>query len=194
MITPEQLVGWSALLAAVATVVGAVLLMMFFSRGEPWGTLNDIASIVLMLATIPVALLVATVEGERSTTWAQAIAALGIGAMLAAAAFQLALVLRIRTYEQLLGWTLGAGALVGVWYVVAGALALDTAIGTPLAGLMIASGIGFVAIGYGFAVGNERHPLSQVGGILLLVASTAFLGWIGIRLVTGDLVAPVWNG
>jgi uncharacterized membrane protein len=36
--TIEQLAGWSALLAAAATVVGAVFVGLFFSRGEPWGT------------------------------------------------------------------------------------------------------------------------------------------------------------
>ena len=40
----EQAVGWSALVAAVATVIGAVTLP-FFQRGEPWGTRNDIAAI-----------------------------------------------------------------------------------------------------------------------------------------------------
>src|SRR5258708_36704624 len=48
------LAGYSALLAAVATVLGAVLLALFFTKGQPWGTLNDIASIVLMLVTLPV--------------------------------------------------------------------------------------------------------------------------------------------
>ena len=38
MITIEQFVGWSSLLAAVSTVVGMVTLMVFFSRGNPWGT------------------------------------------------------------------------------------------------------------------------------------------------------------
>jgi hypothetical protein len=49
-----EVAGLSALLAAVATVIGAVFLGLFFWKGGLWGLLNDIASIVMMLATIPV--------------------------------------------------------------------------------------------------------------------------------------------
>jgi hypothetical protein len=191
--TIEQLAGWSALLAAAATVVGAVFVGLFFRRGEPWGTWNDIASVVLMLAMIPVALVIGTIEMERTTTVAVAVTAIGIGGMLAAAAFQTALVARLRTYEQLLRPTLTAGAVVGVWYVLAGFLALGGDLPQPLPWCMIAAGVGYVAIGYGFAVGGQRHPLAAIGGVTLAVASTAFLAWLGILLVAGKLVVPSWN-
>jgi len=47
--TPEIAAGWSALLAAVATVVGAITLVLFFTRGEPWGRLNDASSVFLLV-------------------------------------------------------------------------------------------------------------------------------------------------
>ena len=47
--TPESAAGWSAMLAAVATVVGAITLVLFFTRGETWGRLNDASSVVLLL-------------------------------------------------------------------------------------------------------------------------------------------------
>jgi hypothetical protein len=47
--TPEIAAGWSALLAAVATVVGAITLVLFFTRGEPWRRLTDASSVVLLL-------------------------------------------------------------------------------------------------------------------------------------------------
>jgi hypothetical protein len=188
--TIEQLAGWSAILAAAATVIGAVFLGLFFSRGQPWGTWNDIASVVLMLAMIPVALVIGTLEMERTTTVAVAVAAVGIGGMLAAAGLQAALVARLRTYEQLLRPTLIAGGVVGVWYVLAGFLGLTGDLPQPLPWWMIASGVGYVAIGYGFAVGGQRHPLAAIGGATLLVASTGFLAWLGILLVSGKLVVP----
>ena len=193
MITFEQLAGWSALVAAVATVVGAVFLVLFFSRGQPWGTLNDIASVVLMIATIPVAGLIATIEAERFATIAYLAAALGVAGMLAAAGFQSALVARLRTYEQLLPWTLGAGVVVGAWYILAGVLALPGGLPEPLPWLMILAGLGFVAIGYGFAAAGQRHPLAIVGGVSLLVASTIFFTLLGLRLLAGDLAIPTWN-
>ncbi len=191
--TPETIAGWSALVAAGATVVGAVTLVLFFARGEPWGRLNDASSVVLMLATIPVALLVATIESETVTTIVLPVAALGIGAMLVVAALQALLVARRVTYEQTKAWVLLGGAVVGVWYILSGLFAARTAIEGLLAWLMLAAGVGFIAIGYGFAAGNERHPLSVIGGVLLLGASTTFLAVLGMRLVTGDLVAPAWN-
>ena len=100
---------------------------------------------------------------------------------------------RLRTYEQLLRPTLTAGAVVGVWYVLAGFLGLGGDLPQPLPWCMIAAGVGYVAIGYGFAVGGQRHPLAAIGGVTLAVASTAFLAWLGILLVAGKLVVPSWN-
>ncbi len=191
--TPEVAAGWSALVAAAATVVGAVTLVLFFSRGGEWGRLNDASSVVLMLAMIPVALLVATLESETVTTVVLPVAAIGIGAMLAVAALQALLVARRVTYEQTKKWVLLCGAVIGLWYIASGLLAGNTALEGALAWLAIGSGIGFVAVGYGFAAGNERHPLSALGGGLLLGASTTFFVVLGTRLVTGDLVVPDWN-
>lgn len=179
--TLAALAGPSALVAAVATVLGAVFLILFFAKGGLWGLLNDIASIVLMLATIPIVLYVSQITGPYAPPLAQqAIAGVGIVGMLGASVSQALLVARIRTYQQLLPWTLGAGAVVGVWYLLAGILLLVATAPPLLAALAIASGAGFIAIGYGFWRGNERHPLSIVGGVVLLVSSTAFLIWIGL--------------
>lgn len=191
--TAEFVAGWSALLAAGATVFGAVALVLFFTRGQPWGTINDAASVVLMIAMIPVALLVATLESEHRTTWAIAAAVLGIGGMVAAAGLQALLVIGRVTYDQTKGWVLLAGGIVGVWYLLVAFLAQGSALEGGLATLAVVAGVGFLAIGYGFAVGNERHPLSALGGVVLLVGSTAFLATLGVRLVTGDLAVPIWN-
>ena len=193
MTTIQQLAGWSALVAAVATVLGAVFLVRFFQRGQPWGTWNDIASVVLMLATIPAALVVGAIESERVSTVAVVVTAIGIVGMVGAAVAQGLLVAGARTYRQLLPWTLGMGAVVGAWYVLAGAIGLSGSLPVPLPVLAITSGLGFIAIGYGFAAGNERHPVSVAGGVLLLFASTAFLVLLGLGLVSGDLAVPSWN-
>jgi hypothetical protein len=191
--TPEIAAGWSALIAAAATVVGAVTLVLFFAQGEPWGRLNDAASVVLMLALIPVALLVATLDSEPVTTVVLPVAALGIAAMLWVAALQALLVARRVTFEGTKRRVLLGGAVVGLWYILSGALAAHTALEGLLAALALASGVAFIAVGYGFLARNERHPMSVVGGLALLIASTTFLTVLGARLVTGDIVAPVWN-
>jgi hypothetical protein len=194
MIDLQTLAGWSAVVAAVSTVIGAVFLGLFFSRGQPWGTLNDLASIVLMIATMPVAVMVARIESGREPTLAVVIAVIGIAGMVGASIAQALLVARIRTYQQLLPWTLGSGAVVGVWYVLVGVVAWSGSLLQPLPSLAIVSGIGFIAIGYGFTVGNERHPVSIIGGIVLLLASTAFLAWLGSDLLSARFVeAGAWS-
>ena len=185
------LAGMSALVAAVATVVGAATLILFFAKGGAWGLINDISSVVLMLATVPVALAIARYTDERFE-WANGALAVGIVGMTGASVSQALLVARRFSYEQLLPWTLGFGAVVGAWYLLIGVGGIE--IRYPwfndlisLEVLAIASGISFIALGYGFLRGNERHPLSVAGGIVLLVASTWFLTWIGLDLISGDI-------
>jgi hypothetical protein len=191
--TPEIAAGWSALIAAVATVIGAVTIVLFFAKGGLWGALNDASSVVLMLATIPVAFLVAAIESEVATTMVLAPTAVGIVAMLATAILQALLVGRRVTFEQTKRPVLLLGAAVGLWYLSVAAFASHTALDGLLGWLALISGLGFIAIGYGFLAGGERHPLAAGGGVALLVASTAFLGILGVRLVSGDLVVPDWN-
>jgi hypothetical protein len=177
--TPLELIGLSALVAAVATVVGAVFLGLFFWKGGIWGLLNDVASIVLMVATIPVALFLASHTGEYiGPVVAGGVALVGIVGMVGASVSQGLLIARIRTYQELLPWTLGFGAIVGVWYIGIGLTGLRASIGEPMAALALLSGVSFISLGYGFWRGNERHPLSVAGGVVLLVASTLFLVWI----------------
>jgi hypothetical protein len=190
--TIEIVAGPAALVAAVATIVGAVTLGLFFAKGQPWGTINDVSSIVLMLATIPVALAIADATSYR-VDGSGGIAIVGIVGMLGTGVSQALLIARRFTYERLLPWTLGFGAIVGVWYLLiglAGIRAPNFEEGpVTLDSLAITSGISFIALGYGFLRGNERHPLSIIGGIVLLVTSTWFLVRVGLLLVGSDIAA-----
>ncbi|MEW5989762.1 MAG: hypothetical protein AB1736_00255 [Chloroflexota bacterium] len=191
MTTPALLAGWSALLALGATIVGAVTLVLFFARGGAWGKLNDAASVVLLLAMIPVAIVIAALEGQ--TTASLAVAAIGIAAMVVVAVLQALLAAGRVTYEGTKAAVLGGGAVIGVWYILAALLMGVNGLDGPHRWLALAAGIGYIAIGFGFLVGNERHPLSVGGGLLLLVASCTFLGVLGFGLVTGRTTIPAWN-
>jgi hypothetical protein len=191
---PVALVGASALVAVVATIVGAVTLVLFFARGGFWGLLNDIASIVLMVAMIPVAVALGRLGEGTFGAVAWLVTAIGIAGMVGATIAQSLLVARVRTYTQLLPWTLGASAVVGLWYVLVGVLGIEFVVSSNypvlLIALALASGLGYIAIGYGFLRGNERHPLSVAGGLVLFVASTAFLSWIAfLTLLSGPTAA-----
>lgn len=185
--------GLSAWLAAAMTVVGMATLMAFFSRGGRWGTYNDAASVVLMLALIPVALVLAVIELEVVATTALVIAVVGVGSMLALAFLQALLVIGRVTYEQTRYSVLGIGAVVGVWYLLTSIATDHTVVPDGARAASAAAGLGFIAVGYGFARSGERHPAAVVGGIVLFVASLVFQLWIGWVLITGDLPIPDWN-
>jgi len=184
------LAGASALVAAVATVLGAAFLVLFFAKGGLWGLLNDIASIVLMLATIPVLLFLAMfTSGLVGGVVAGGIGLVGIVGMLGASVSQTLLIARVRTYQQLLPWTLGFGAIVGAWYVLIAITGYLAGMPFLMALLAFLSGISFIALGYGFLRGNERHPLSVGGGVVLLFASTAFLIWIAFSAMAAGALS-----
>lgn len=181
------LAGESALVAAAATVIGAVFLGLFFAKGQPWGTLNDLASILMMLATTPVLAFFAIFTAPYLAPGvALAVAAIGLVGMLGASVTQGLLVARVRTYEQLLPWTLGFGAIVGIWYVLLGLTSRLAGVPEIMAILAVGSGAGYLAIGVAYLRGNERSSLSVIGGIVLLVGSTLFLGWFGLASIVAD--------
>ena len=187
--TIETVAGPAAIIAAIATVVGAITLVLFFAKGQPWGTINDVSSIVLMLATVPVALAIASIHSYRGVSSA-AIAVLGITGMVGASVTQALLVAGRRTYEELLPWTLGFGAVVGVWYLLIGLAGIRLGLfADVIDDLAIVAGVSFIALGFGWLRGNERHPVSIVAGIALLVSSTWFLVWIGMLFLSGDIYA-----
>ena len=80
---------------------------------------------------------------------------------------------------------------MGVWYLLVGLAGVRSPFFDDggIKALAIASGIAFIALGYGFLRDNERHPLSITGGIVLLVASTWFLSWLGLLFISGDISA-----
>jgi hypothetical protein len=188
-----RVAGLSAWLAAVMTVLGAITLMLFFSRGGRWGTWNDAASVVLMLAMIPVALVLAIIALEVVTTLALVIAAIGIVPMLVLAVLQALLVVGLVTYEQTKLPVLTLGGVVGVWYLLTALSTASTDLPDGLRLAAAASGAGFIAVGVGFARGGAQHPLSAIGGLDLFVASLVFLVWLGALLLGGGLVIPAWN-
>jgi hypothetical protein len=69
-----------------------------------------------------------------------------------------------------------------------------TTLGPPLSVLAILAGLGFIAIGYGFRIGGQRHPAAAIGGAVLFVSSMVFLTWLGVLLVTGIVVIEPFVG
>jgi hypothetical protein len=185
--------GLSAWLAAAMTVVGAITLLQFFRRGGRWGLGNDVASIVLMLAMIPVALVLAVIALEVVTTTALVVAAIGITGMLGVAVLQTLLIARRMTFDQTMLPVQVFGAVIGVWYLLTAVTTAGTDLPTGLRIAAAVAGVGYIAVGVGFARGGQSHPLAGIGGAALFVASLVFFVWLGALLLGGALTVPAWN-
>lgn len=188
-----RLAGLSAWLAAAMTAVGAITLMQFFRKGGRWGTWNDASSVALMLAMVPVALVLTIIALEVVTTTALVIGALGILAMLGLAVLQALLVMGRVTYEQTKVPVLALGAVIGVWYLLTAISTGSTDLPDGLRLAAAVSGVGFIAVGIGFARGGQSHPLAAIGGAALLIASIVFFVWFGALLLGGGLAIPAGN-
>jgi len=159
---PAQFVGWSAILAGLAGLIGFVFLLLFFAleasgifgQGEPakpplFGTLNDASYIPVALLMLPIAL--ALYQRTRTTAPVVSLLSLAVGL---------------------------AGLLM---LVVCQALYVPRIIQTARQSPLIALSIG--VIGLWLVVENE---LARRAGSL-----PAGLGWLGIATGLGMLLMPV---
>jgi hypothetical protein len=186
-----MLAGWSAIAAAILTVTGLITLLAFFGTGSTLlGALNDLNTIVMALATVPVALALYPVASRTSGSLATiALAADLIGVVLAAG-FSALLVVRVMTFDAtLLPITVGNG-LIGVWLVMTAALVL-AASSVPLAlgWLGIAGGAGLALASMGFPLLGREHPLIALAGLVALIGLVGFYAWAGVLLLQARLGA-----
>jgi len=182
----------AAYIAAVAAVVGLVTISLFFWIGQPWGTINDVAVLVmtaavapLMLAfwelggwtPTPLALLAQTAGWLAVATWAVVHALFILGRLTFDYAAPATDGLAIESFAQIvIGlWIAGASLLAGAWLGWQRWLGLLT-------------GLGWVLTGVGLLAGGMNHPLSYAGGIgyLLLFPAWAF--------VMGRLFSAIGSG
>ena len=175
-----RIAGWSAYVSAVATIAGAVTLILFFSVGAPFGVINDVTSVIGSLVIIPI--LFALHQLHRSRAPAASLGALIVGAiaMLVAAGLQTLLVLKIITFEQTAVTVPSAYGVVGLSLIAFNYLAYAHAsFPRKLAVWGIAAGIGYVLVITGFLLGGENHPLTYIGGALAVIAYPIWAFWLG---------------
>jgi hypothetical protein len=158
------------MVAGVAGVVAFVLIVLFFTVGQPFGTLNDIALLVMTLALGPVMLAFYELGGRTPLLPAR----LALGSSLAEIAIwaitQAAMIGGLVTFDYDHAAT-GAFAvqavmviLIGAWLVGAPLLA-GPWLPTLLRWFGAACGAGFIVFGIGLLLGGAYHPLTIVGGL-----------------------------
>jgi hypothetical protein len=160
----------AAYAASAAGLVALVTIALFFAVGQPWGTLNDIALLVMTLAIAPVMLGSYELGGVTPLWPARLSLATGIAAILVWSVIQTAMIAGLVTFDYdrgatgaflvenlalilIGGWLTGAPLLAGPW--LPGRLKLLGAVG----------GLGFILTGAGLILGGLNHPLTYAGGI-----------------------------
>jgi hypothetical protein len=155
---------------AAAGLVAAIAIGLFFSIGQPWGTLNDLALLVMTLALAPVMLGAYELGGRTPLMPARLSLASGLGAIILWSLVQVAMVAGVVSFDYgapatgsfaissvleiaIGAWLIGAPLLAGPWLPT-----IHRLVGTL-------SGIGWVLLGLGLLLGGVNHPLTYIGGI-----------------------------
>ena len=180
--------GWAAYLSAAATITTFVTAIVFFRKGQPFGTVNDASSVFQMLFMVPIVVAFHQLMGPRAAILSLLGAAIGVIGMLVGASLQALLVFGRVKYEQTIGMVLTAGGAIGVWLVLTGCLALASGIlpnGLALLGLV--AGGGYILSVVGFRVGGERNALFWIGSLATVIGYSGWALWLGRVLSSGAL-------
>jgi hypothetical protein len=117
--------GWCAYMSATATIVTFVSALLFFTLGQPFGTLNDIASVFQLIFMLPLALILYRLFRSQSDRLSFLAAVLGVCGMLVGGIVQSLLVLGAITFQQSTQW-FPAGTAIGGWLMLSSYLGLSS--------------------------------------------------------------------
>jgi hypothetical protein len=159
----------AAYVIAAAGLLAALTIFLFFAAGKPWGTLNDIALLV-MTAALPLLMLAFWELGGLTPTPLALVAQ--ISGWIAVAVWcvaQALMIVGVLSFDYEDGATGGlavegvALVVIGLWIAGANLLAGSWLNATRWFGLV--SGLGFVLLPIGLIMGGVNHPLTYAGGV-----------------------------
>ena len=165
-----QRAGQAAYLAAGSGLVALVMIALFFTVGQPFGTLNDAALLVMTLAIAPVMLGFYELGGRTPIGPARVSLGGGIAAVLVWSIVQAVMIGGVVTFDYDHGAT-GWFAVEAVSLIVIGAwlTGASTLAGPWLRPLLrwlgVVSGLGFIVFAVGLLLGGVDHPLTYLGGV-----------------------------
>ncbi len=187
----ERWAPWFAILSASSWLIALITISLFFAIGQPWGTINDVASFVQWAAAIP--LVIVIYQSQRAHTHlALFVAVLGLAALITACGLTVLLLAQVLTFQQQGTPTAVAGGVFGLWLVLTAALWLGgSLLPGPLLALMAVAGIGTVIGIVGFVAFGSSHWLTYAGGAVGGLAYPAWGYWLAILLLRSpDLLTP----
>ncbi len=187
----RMLAGWSAIAAAILTVTGLITILAFFgTRSALLGALNDLNTILMAIASVPVALALHSVASRSSGFLATAAVAADLLGVLLAAGFSALLVTRVMTFEATLTLVTIGNGLIGVWLLMTAALLLAAAaVPAALGWLGIAGGAGLAITSMAFPLLGREHPVIALAGLAALIGLVGFYAWSGVLLLQARIDA-----
>lgn len=184
--------GWAAITNGCFGALGIILLMIFYTRGEPFGTLNDLTALPWSLALLILIYTSYRMGESLAKLWQRIGLITGLLGALAVFILQTLLVRRVITIWQETPLITAAYGLVGIWMMTFGRYTLRGGIPPRSVGLLsIVIGAGWVLANVlvwigglppqgsmsGMADMENLNPLTLTGFILTLLAYFAQTGW-----------------
>lgn len=160
----------AAYVVAGAGLAAAVASALFLWVGEPWGTVIDVALLVMTGAIAPLMLAFYELGGWTPTPLARVAQATGWIAVLTWCVVQVLLIAGVVDFDvdgpASGAFAIWAVALVPIGSWVAGANLLAGPWLGRVRWLGVVSGLGAVALGIGLLLGGADQPLTYVGGVI----------------------------
>ena len=184
--------GWVAYFNAFVFVISLVALMLFFSIGGLWGTINDSLSVIWMFSYLPLALALFLINRTVNSPLSLISSLVGSLAALAFVVMQFLLVIGQVRFEQTFAAVLAMTTLVGLFILVHGFLArAGHTLPSGLTWVMVSYGIVSVIGAIGFLIGGEQHPLAMIGLLLTAVSGVIWVVWFGRFLLSGAALSTL---
>jgi hypothetical protein len=177
----------AAYVAAVAGLVAIVTLALFFTAGQPFGTINDIALLVMTVALAPVMLAFYELGGVTPLLPARLSLGGAIAAIAVWSAVQAAMIVGLVSFDYdapATGWFAVEAVMtifIGAWLVGAPLLA-GPWLPTGLRWLGAVDGLGWLVFGAGLLAGGAFHPLTYLGGVGYQVLFPIWMWLVGRHL------------
>ena len=180
----------AAYVAAGAGLAATVTIILFFSIGQPWGTLNDLGLLV-MTAAIPVLMLAFwELGGLTPTPLALAAQFSGWIAVIVWCVTHALFIAGVVDFDYdhaatgALAVESVALVIIGLW--IAGASLLAGPWLNTIRWFGVAAGIGFALLPIGMLLGGVNHPLSYAGGIGYSIVFPVWAFLMARHLARGD--------
>lgn len=171
---------WATYLSAAATIFMAITGILFFTVGAPFGTVNDVFSVIQAILLIAVAVAFHQIVRTEAPTLSLAAAAIGILGMLVIAILQSLLVVGVLPYEQVGRTVIAASGGIGIWLILANYGAVRYAlVSKGLAAVGMIVGVGYLALVVGFGAGGLESPLFFIGSMAAYYGYPIWAIWLG---------------